>query len=385
MTAQREWFDKDYYKTLGVPKSASDKDITKAYRKLAKQYHPDANPGDKAAEDKFKDVSGAYDVLGDATKRKEYDELRSMAGAGPGMGFGRGQGGNQYATGGPFGPSGNGFNFDDLGDLFGGLFGRGGRQGQRGGGPQRGDDLESQLHLSFLDAINGVTTEVNVTSEAQCHTCHGTGAQPGTAVTACPQCNGRGVLEDNQGVFAFSRPCPTCGGTGKRVEQACSTCRGSGVEQRARQVKVRIPQGVASGQRIRLKGRGAPGSNGGPAGDLYVVVHVQPHPVFGRNGNDLTLTIPVTYPELALGAAVKVPTLTTPVTVKMPAGSRSGRVLRVRGRGIEKGEKKGDLLVTVEVSVPEKLTTEERFAIENLASVVDGEALRSHLLEQSHE
>ena len=356
--AQREWFEKDYYKVLGVPESATEKEITRAYRRLAKQYHPDANPG---SDERFKDVSAAYDVLGDPEKRKAYDEVRRL---GPMAGGFRGDGG----------PGAGSFSFrvDDLGDLFGGLFGGRGRPGARGGrvatGAQRGDDVEAELHLSFEDAVNGVTTTVNVTSDAACERCNGTGAAPGTQPVVCSRCMGRGVLDDNQGLFSFSRPCDQCGGRGMVVEQPCPTCAGSGVVHRPRAVKVRVPSGVEDGQRIRLKARGGAGRNGGPPGDLYVTVRVAVHPLFGRRGRDLTITVPVTFPEAVLGADVKVPTLTDPVTLKVPPGSRSGKTLRVRGRGVPHPKGPGDLLVTVEVAVPSHLTAAQREAIEALAS-----------------
>src|SRR4051812_20798075 len=324
---QREWFDKDYYKVLGVSDTATAKEIKAAYRKLSKQYHPDAPSGDEA---RFKEVSAAYDVLGDKEKKEAYDEVRRLGPAAAGFGG--------------FDPSGAGqqgfsFRIDDLGDLFGGLFNRGrGRAGGAGGagatGPRRGQDLEAELHLAFLDAVNGATVTVHVTSDAACGTCHGSGAAPGTAPTLCPVCGGRGVTDDNQGLFSFSQPCRNCGGRGMVVETPCSTCSGSGVVRKPRQVKVRIPAGVDDGQRIRLKGRGGAGRNGGPAGDLFVTVHVEPHRLFGRKGNDLILSVPVTFAEAALGAEVKVPTLQEPVTLKIPPGTRSGRTFRVKGRGV---------------------------------------------------
>jgi molecular chaperone DnaJ len=373
LAPQREWFEKDYYKVLGVSDTATDKEIGKAYRKLAKQYHPDANPG---SEDRFKEVSAAYDVLGDKDKRKEYDEVRRL-----------GPAGNPFAgMGGRPGGFTSNFQVGDLGDLLGNIFGRGnrGNRGGRGGagptvGVQRGQDLETSLHLSFLDAINGITTTVNVTSEAACHTCGGSGAAPGTAPVVCPVCSGKGVINDNQGLFSFSQPCQACAGTGMRVEHPCPTCHGLGVEHRARQVKVRIPAGVEDGQRIRVKGRGAVGRGGGPAGDLYVVVHADRHPVFGRRGKDLTVTVPVTFPEAALGAKVVVPTLDGPVTVKVPPASKSGKTLRVRGRGVPASSGVGDLLVTVEVAVPDRLSEEARKSVEALGTLIDGESLRAKL------
>jgi molecular chaperone DnaJ len=368
-TAQREWFEKDYYKALGVSETASEAEIRRAYRKLAKQYHPDAHPG---SEDRFKEVSAAYEVLSDPGKRKEYDEVRRLGPMAAG-GF----------PGGPRGAPGAGGNFtfttDDIGDLFGNLFGRFRPGSERANaGPQRGADVETELHLSFLDAVQGVTTTVNVTGEATCRTCHGTGAAPGTSPVICPRCSGRGVIDDNQGFFSFSRTCPQCGGAGMFVESPCPTCGGSGVERRPRQVRVRIPAGVTDGQRIRLKGRGGAGRNGGPSGDLYVTVHVAPHSLFGRRGRDLTLTVPVTFAEAALGAEIAVPTLDGTVTVKVPPGTRSGRTLRVRKRGIQTPNGTGDLLVTVEVAVPTNLSAAERQAIEALAAA-STESPRSHL------
>ena len=371
MPPQREWFEKDYYALLGVSDTATAKEIKSAYRKLSRQFHPDNNPGDKAAEDKFKEISAAYDVIGDETKRKEYDEARRLGPMAGGFG-GPGGGGNfTFTTD----------NLGDLGDLFGNLFGRGrgGRREPRGGGPQRGADLETELQLSFLGAVQGVTTTVNLTSEVACHTCHGTGAKPGTTPHTCPRCGGRGVLDENQGYFSFSQVCPQCGGSGSVVDDPCPTCKGSGAELRARQVKVRLPAGVSDGQRIRLKGRGAPGRHGGPNGDLYVIAHVEPHPLFGRRDSDLTITVPITFAEAALGAEVKVPTLDgPPVTIKVPAGTRSGRTFRVKGRGVPKNKGAGDLLVTVEVAVPAKLSSEERKAVEALAAA-SSESPRAHL------
>jgi molecular chaperone DnaJ len=250
----------------------------------------------------------------------------------------------------------------------------------RGTGPHRGQDLESELHLAFEDAVRGLTTTVHLTSEAACSTCHGTGARPGTTPRTCPICEGRGVIDDNQGFFSFSSPCPECAGRGYLIDEPCPTCRGTGVEHRPREVKVRIPAGVGDGQRIRLRGRGGPGRNGGPAGDLYVTVRVKPHPLFGRRGNDLTITVPITFPEAALGADVAVPTLEGgSVKVRIPAGTRSGRTFRVRGKGVAARRKTGDMLVTVEVAVPQKLSAEERRAVEALAAAANGASPRAHL------
>jgi molecular chaperone DnaJ len=377
MAPQREWFEKDYYRVLGVSDTASQKDIRNAFRKLSRQYHPDANPDDTAAEERFKEVSAAYDVVGDPEKRKEYDEVRKLGPMG-GMFGGPGAGG----------PGAGGFRVEDIGDLgdvLGGLFGRGRRRGgsgaggARGTGPHRGQDLESELHLAFEDAVHGLTTTVHLTSEAACSTCHGTGARPGTTPRTCPMCEGRGVIDDNQGFFSFSSPCPECAGRGYLIDEPCPTCRGTGIEHRPREVKVRIPAGVGDGQRIRLRGRGGPGRNGGPAGDLYVTVRVKPHPLFGRRGNDLTITVPITFPEAALGADVAVPTLDGgSVKVRIPAGTRSGRTFRVRGKGVAVRRKTGDMLVTVEVAVPQKLSAEERRAVDALAAA-NGASPRAHL------
>ena len=358
MAAQREWFEKDYYKVLGVVSTATDKEITRAYRKLAKQYHPDANPG---SEERFKEISAAYDVLGDADKRKEYDEVRSH---GPIGGFGGMPGG-----GGTFRME----DMGDLGDIFGGLFGNR-RTTQRG--PQRGADMEAALHLSFQDAVHGVTTSVNVPQEVRCSNCRGSGAAPGTSTHTCPRCGGTGNLNDNQGLFSLSTVCPDCVGRGTLFDTPCPVCHGTGTERKVRSVKVRIPAGVEDGQRIRVKGRGAPGQGMAPPGDLYVVVHVGKHPTFGRNGRNLTLTVPITFPEAALGTTVTVPTLDSKVTLKVPAGTASGTVLRVRGRGVPAGTgrnagKPGDLMVKLEVIVPTELTDEQRAAVESLAAVTD--------------
>jgi molecular chaperone DnaJ len=373
MAPQREWFEKDYYKVLGVAEDASQKDITRAYRKLARKYHPDANPGDSSAEERFKDISAAYDVVGDPEKRKEYDEVRKL---GPMAGG--------YGPSGGGGPGGFNVRMDDLGnlgDLFGNIFGRGARRGGATGGrsgPRRGGDLEAELHLSFNDAAFGVTTAVNLVSDAPCTTCNGTGAAPGSTPVVCSNCGGRGVLDDNQGFFSFSQPCPVCRGRGFKIENPCPTCHGTGVERRPREVKVRIPAGVEDGSRIRLKGRGEPGSAGGPPGDLYVTVRVQADARFGRKGADLTLNVPITYSEAVLGTELPVPTLDgSRVTVRIPPGTRPGRTFRVRGRGIAGKKATGDLLVTVEVAVPTNPSPEEKRLVEELGKLSGGEALRA--------
>lgn len=382
VTPQREWFEKDYYEILGVASDADQKSVTKAYRKLARQLHPDANPGDAAAEQRFKDVSAAYDVIGDAERRKEYDEVRQLAAQGGGFGPGG------FAPGGPggFGPGGAAFDVGDLGDLFGNMFGRGGggggpRSGRpRGRRPQPGHDLETDLHLSFIDAVNGATTSVGLLADAVCSTCAGTGAAPGTRPTTCPRCGGQGSIAEDQGPFSFSTPCPQCGGRGSIIEDPCPTCHSTGIERRPREVKVRIPAGVTDGTRIRVPGRGTPGRDGGPAGDLYVVCRVTPHEWFRVKGRDLTLTLPVTYPEATLGADVSVPTLDGgQVTVRIAPGTPSGRTLRVKGRGVPAKKGTGDLLVTVEVAVPSKVTAAQRKVVEELATLQADQSPREHL------
>lgn len=374
--------EKDYYAILGVSEKADAKEITKAYRKLARENHPDANPGDAAAEDRFKEAAAAYDVVGTAERRKEYDEVRAM---GPMGGFGGGPGGPR-GPGGPGGPGG-GFTFDpsgaggNIGDILGGMFGRGGggRSQSRGTGPQRGGDLEAEIHIGFADAVAGLTTTLNLVSDAVCHVCAGVGAEPGTVPTPCGVCHGRGVVEDDQGFFAMSRPCPNCGGRGSIIEKPCKNCRGVGIERRPREVKARIPAGVADGQRIRLKGRGDPGRNGGPPGDLFVICRVEAHDVFTMDGRNLKLTAPITFAEAALGADISVPTIDGKrVKLRLPAGTRTGRTFRVKGRGVAATKGTGDLMVTVEVAVPTKLTKAQRKAIETLADLTD-ESPRAHL------
>lgn len=353
MTAQREWFEKDYYAVLGVAQNASAKDITKAYRKLARQYHPDANPNNAAAEERFKEISAAYDVLGDESRRREYDEVRRL---GPGAFGGPGNGSFRFDMGDMAGAGG-------LGDLLGQMFG-GGRRGAGGVGPQRGSDLEAGLTIDFVDAVRGLTTSLHITSEATCSTCNGSGARPGTTPKRCTHCGGRGVTEMNQGGFAFSVPCPHCGGRGVVIEHACGTCRGTGVEMRNREVKVRVPAGIDDGSRIRVKGRGAPGRNGGPPGDLYVVCRVTPHPVFARDGRNLLVRVPVSFTAAALGADVPVPTLEgETVMLRLRAGTQPGSRHRVKGRGINLERASGDLIVTVDVVVPTSLTEQQREAL----------------------
>lgn len=371
----REWLEKDFYKELGISSSASQDEIKKAYRKLARDLHPDKNPGDTKAEERFKAVSEAHAVLADPEKRKEYDEARRLFASG---GFGRGG----YAPGGGYTGGGgftNEFNLGDifggatagagdggLGDILGGLFNRGGtRTTSR---PRRGSDVETETTLGFREAAQGVTVPLRMTSPSPCTTCHGSGAKPGTSPRVCPHCNGTGVISRNQGAFGFSEPCDDCRGTGSIIDDPCVDCRGTGIQNRTRTITVRIPPGVRDGQRIRLAGQGEAGLRGAPSGDLYVTVHVSQDKVFGRNGDDLTLVLPVSYSELVLGTTVSVPTLEGRVGVKVPPGTADGRTLRVRGRGVPKrGGGAGDLLVTVKVAVPPKLDDEAAEALRRYA------------------
>jgi molecular chaperone DnaJ len=344
------------YDTLGVSKTASADEIKKAYRKLVRQHHPDKNPGDASAEAKFKEVQGAYDVLSDPEKRQAYDRFGSAngrAGAGPNVDFGD-------------------FNVADLGDLLGGLFG-----GARGRAarpqPMRGSDVEAEVRLSFEDSLRGVEAKVPVEVNAACRECGGTGARPGTAPVICPECQGRGVKVESQGLFGLSQPCPRCRGNGTVIEQPCAKCHGSGRERRIKTYTVKVKPGVKDGTRIRLAGKGEPGANGGPAGDLYVVTRVEPSKLFERRGEaDLVLEVPVTYAEAALGTTVEVPTPEGKrLSLKIPAGSENGKLLRLKSHGAPKlsGGGKGDLLARVRVTVPKKLTKAEKEALEALQKV----------------
>jgi chaperone protein DnaJ len=378
----KDYLQKDYYKVLGVSKTATAEEIKKSYRKLARQNHPDANKGDKDAEERFKEISEAYDVLSDDKTRKEYDAARSMP-----AGF-RGQGGG-FDLGDLFG-QGQGGTGERLGDLFGGIFGRGGattRQQQATHRARRGADVESEVTLTFGEALEGITVPLRLTSEAACPTCHGTGAKAGTAPRVCPSCSGTGQESRNMGGFSLAEPCHECRGRGLVVDDPCTTCHGSGRAASTRTIQSRIPAGVADGQKIKLKGKGAPGENGGPAGDLYVNIKVSPHKVFGRDGDNLTITIPVTYPELALGANIAVPTHKgPPVTLKVTPGTRNGAKLRVRGKGATRRDgTKGDLIVTIDLRVPAEFDDAAREALEQLRKTDSGDDLRNDLLQQARE
>jgi molecular chaperone DnaJ len=344
------------YEVLGVPKNASEDEIKKAYRKLARQYHPDRNPGDASAEERFKEVQTAYDILSDPEKRRAYDSFGSAGARGGGS---PGFGGMRFEE----------FDLGDLGDLLGGMFGGGVRQNANR--PARGEDLEARVRISFEDALSGVQVRVPVEVDSVCSACHGTGAEPGTSPIVCPECGGRGVVSEAQGLFAFSQPCPRCHGNGSIVEKPCRRCRGTGRERTTKRYSVKVPAGAKSGTRIRLKGKGEAGHHGGPPGDLFVVVDVEPSRLFQRRGSDLVLDVPVTYAEAALGASVQIPTPDGPVSLKVPAGTEPGKLLRVKGRGAPhiKGNGKGDLLARISVTVPKKLSKSEREALEEYGKV----------------
>ena len=347
---------KDLYETLGVARGASQDEIKKAYRKLARQHHPDANPGDAAAEERFKEVQTAYDVLSDPDKRKQYDRFGTQNGRpGPEGGFTFGEG---FDIG----------DLGDLGDIFGGLFGRAGRAQQQQQRGQRGSDLEVEVRLSFDDSLKGVETTIPVELETACRECNGSGAKPGTAPVLCPECHGRGVISESQGLFALSQPCPRCRGNGTVIEEPCPNCRGTGRERRTKRYTVKIPAGVKDGSKIRLRGKGEAGWGGAEAGDLYVVTRVAPSDTYTRRGDDLVVDVPVTYPEATLGAQVQVPTPDGPVTVKVKPGTEDGTMLRVKGKGAPKlkGSGRGNVLARVKLTVPKKLSKKEREAIEAL-------------------
>jgi len=361
----------DFYQTLGVPKNASQDEIKKAFRKLARDYHPDKHPGDKSAEDKFKEVSEAYETLSDPEKRKQYDELSRLGAFGPGAGgFRPGAGGYQSYGQNPFGQGNVQFDMGDLGDILGNLFGGGTGGGRGRRRSARGDDLQVDVTVSFDDSLHGATVRVPVDKDDACRTCHGTGARPGTTPKVCPECEGRGSITRSMGGFAMPQQCPRCHGQGTVIEDPCPTCRGTGVQHTTKRLNVKIPAGVKDGSKIRIKGKGEAGPRGGQAGDLFVRVHVEPDDLFERVGDTIVLEVPVTVSEAALGATLKVP---TPggghVSLKVPAGSQDGRTLRVRGKGAPrlKGGGQGDLHVRLRVRVPEKLTKEQKQLFEQLA------------------
>lgn len=375
--SQRDYVEKDYYRTLGVDQGAEQAEIAKAYRKLARELHPDANPNDAEAETRFKEVSEAYSVLSNPEKRAEYDKVRRLVGSGAFAGG---------FPGGGFGGPGAGAQPFDLSDLLGGIFGQSSARGAPGAQfnrtrqrPPRGRNLETDLTLSFEDAMAGVTTTLRVNGNAVCSTCGGSGARPGTAPQICQVCGGSGAVARDQGLFSFSEPCDNCGGSGRVIPDPCPTCHGTGAERRSREIRARIPAGVKDGAKIRLKGKGEPGPPGGQPGDLFVNVHVSRHEVFERRGDDLLLRLPVTFGEAAMGTKITIPTLDQPVTLRVPAGTESGRTLRVRGRGAPRSRGgRGDLLVTIDVAIPRKLTRTQRKLLEDFAATEDDQ-LRAHL------
>jgi len=348
------------YDTLGVKKGASDDEIKKAYRKLARKHHPDANSGNKESEEKFKEVQHAYDVLSDSEKRKQYDRFGTQngragsGGAGPNVDFGD-------------------FDLGDIGDIFGGLFGGGAARtrGRTARQPLRGADVETEVHLSFEDSLRGAEAKVPVELQTACRECGGTGARPGTAPVICPECNGRGVKAESQGLFALSQPCPRCRGNGTIIEQPCPHCHGTGRERRIKTYTVKIKPGVKDGTRIRLKGKGEAGQNGGPTGDLIVITRVAPSPIYERRGDSLVVEVPVSYATAALGGSVEAPTPDGPVSLKIPAGSADGKLLRIKGRGAPKlsGSGKGDVLARVRIQVPKRPNKKERELLEELKKV----------------
>ena len=354
----RDWLRKDFYRLLDVDEDADQAVIKKSYRRLAQKLHPDANPSDDTAAERFKEVSEAYSVLSDPDRRKEYDQVRAMgAGGFGGGGFDRGSG--NFGGGGQvrFEDIVGGFRGGGLGDLFG--FG-GARRG-----PRRGADVSAALDLTFEQAVKGATTAVAVDSDVRCGRCGGNGAEPGTQIDVCGGCGGTGTVASNQGFFSFTNPCRQCGGSGRMIDSPCAGCRGAGHERKARTIKVKIPPGVKDGNTIRLRGRGSPGLQGGPPGDLLVKLRVAAHPRFTRRGDDLVLKLPVSFTEAALGAKVEVPTLNGPVNLKIPAGTPSGKTFRVRRKGVQRRRGgPGDLLVTVSVTVPPKLPRDARKLLE---------------------
>jgi molecular chaperone DnaJ len=364
----------DYYKTLGVDRKATPEEIKKAYRKLARSHHPDRNPDDKAAEARFKEISQAHDVLGDPQKRKQYD-----SGTGP---FATGGG-----PGGGFGGFGN-FDFDasNMGDILSNLFGGAGRAGAGAGGrgagrrrAQRGGDLEAQVSIAFDQAISGAQISLSVPMHDTCSTCHGTGAKPGTTPKVCPVCEGRGVEVTGQGMFSISQPCSRCGGSGTIIESPCPKCHGAGAVRTVKRMRVNVPAGVRDGSRIRLAGKGEPGHDGGPPGDLYLITHVSPSPVFKRRGEHLEVEVPLTIPEALRGAEVQVPTLDGSKTLRVKPGTKHGAVQRLRGEGPPRlgshppgKSSRGDIHYRFVLDVPEELTDEQRAAVDALAAVMDG-------------
>ena len=357
---------KDFYAVLGVPSTATQDEIKKAYRKLAKKYHPDANANDPKAGERFKEISEANTVLGNAGKRKQYDEMRRL-GAFDGFGFGGGSPRSSSQRGAPgSGPS--NINFQDfdigglggLGDLFGSIFGNA-RGGGRPSGPQRGENIEALLDIPFRTAARGGKVPVDLEVNEECPKCHGSGGAPGATMKTCPECNGRGVVSFGQGGFAVNRPCPVCLGRGQVPSQPCPTCNGSGEVRTRKKVLITVPAGVDTGSKIRLKGQGGKGSSNGPPGDLLITFNVKPDKFYQRDGLDIIAAVPINIAQATLGSKISVKTLDgKKVLIKIPPGTASGKRFRVRGQGIQKGEKRGDLIVEVKIETPEKLSEEQQ-------------------------
>jgi len=360
---------KDFYAVLGVPSTATQDEIKKAYRKLAKKYHPDANSSDAKAGERFKEISEANTVLSDVAKRKQYDEMRRLGAFG---GFGFGGGGQSPRSSSRAGQSAGGggpnINFQDfdigglggLGDLFGSIFGGGARGSGRPSGPQRGQNVEAALDIPFRTAARGGKVPVELEVNEECPTCHGTGGAPGATLKTCPECNGRGVVSFGQGGFAVNRPCPVCLGRGQVPSQPCPTCNGAGEVRARKKVVINVPPGVDTGSKIRLKGQGGKGSGNGPPGDLLITFNVLPDKFYQREGLDVIATVPINIAQATLGSKISVKTLDgKKVLIKIPPGTASGKRFRVRGQGIQKGDKRGDLIVEVRIETPEKLTEEQ--------------------------
>jgi molecular chaperone DnaJ len=348
---------RDYYEVLEITRTASDVEIKSAYRKLAMKFHPDRNPGDKAAEEAFKEAAEAYAVLSDADKRSAYDRFGHAAVNGGGSG---GFDASVFSE------------FGDFGDILGNMFGFGGR---RRGGPQRGADLRYDLEITFEESARGTETAIQIPRQEHCETCQGTGAAPGSSPVTCSQCRGQGQIRMQQGFFTVARTCPQCRGAGRTIAKPCETCRGAGHVTRERKISVKIPPGIATGQQLRLQSEGEAGAAGGPPGHLYVVVHVHEHEFFRRDGLNLFCEVPVNFTTVALGGEIQVPTLDGPEKVKIPDGTQTGTTLRLRGKGMPEvnGRGKGDLFATVQVRTPKKLTKDQRHSLEQLAKMLPAE------------
>ena len=358
---------RDYYEVLGVQKGATEEEIKKAYKKMARKYHPDLNPGDKDAEEKFKEVNEAYEVLSDSEKKARYDQF-GFAGVDPNFGAG----------GGGYG-GGAGFDFGDLGDIFGSFFGGGfggGQTRRNPNAPQRGESIRMNLTISFEEAAFGCEKELELDRYESCETCHGSGAAPGTSPETCPDCGGSGVVQTRRqtpmGVFASTAPCSRCGGRGKIIKEPCKDCRGSGMVRRRRKIQASVPAGIDNGQTISIRGQGHAGKNGGPEGDLLVTITVRPHELFRREGTSVLCEAPITFPQAVLGAELEIPTIDGKVKYDIPEGTQSGTTFRLKGKGIPalNGRGRGDQYVTVYIETPRNLNREQKEALKKFAEAV---------------